>query len=243
MNDNPTPKIINWVGYLAITLLLTLPLAVLMVRAGIWQQGLLLYALGCLGAALLLALSLIMLLFPRFAPWRRAIASRAVCTLPGTLLLLQLLAGGRDHPQIHDITTDPADPPLFTMAVQQRGAGANTLDIVEDTLAQQREAYPDLGTLVTTVPVEAAFERAVRVAGEMGWEVYHQDLNAGVIEAVDTTAIMGFKDDIVIRLRTNAQGTLLDLRSVSRVGESDLGANAARIRAFQQYYNSSNAMP
>ena len=68
------------------------------------------------------------------------------------------------------------------------------------------------------------------------WEVYHKDLNAGVIEAVDTTAIMGFKDDVVIRLNTNADGTLVDLRSVSRVGISDLGANAARIRSFLQIF-------
>ena len=66
--------------------------------------------------------------------------------------------------------------------------------------------------------------------------MYHQDLNAGTIEAVDTTAIMGFKDDVVIRINTNAEGTLVDLRSVSRVGVSDLGANAARIREFLQAY-------
>jgi len=67
----------------------------------------------------------------------------------------------------------------------------------------------------------------------MGWDIYHQDINAGVIEAVDTTTIMTFRDDVVIRVRSNAQGTLLDLRSVSRVGIGDIGANAKRIRAFQ----------
>ena len=71
----------------------------------------------------------------------------------------------------------------------------------------------------------------------MGWDIYNQDRNTGVIEAVDTTAIMAFQDDIVIRVRTNAQGTLLDLRSVSRVGVSDIGANAKRIRAFQQRFS------
>ena len=79
--------------------------------------------------------------------------------------------------------------------------------------------------------------RAGVIARELGWEIYREDLNAGYIEAVDTTAIMGFKDDIVIRLRTNAEGTLVDLRSVSRVGVGDLGANVSRINAFVEQFN------
>ena len=78
--------------------------------------------------------------------------------------------------------------------------------------------------------------RALEVAGELGWEVYFKDQSAGIIEAVDTTAIMAFWDDVVIRVLGDAQGTKLDLRSVSRVGVGDLGANAARIRAFQQAF-------
>jgi len=84
--------------------------------------------------------------------------------------------------------------------------------------------------------IDAAFDRALQMAQALGWEIYHQDRNAGVIEAVDTTAIMAFKDDVVIRVRSNAQGTLLDLRSVSRVGVGDLGANAKRIRTFEQRF-------
>ena len=84
--------------------------------------------------------------------------------------------------------------------------------------------------------IDDAFDRALAVAADLGWEVYHQDRNAGIIEAVDTTAIMAFRDDVVIRLRTNADGTLVDLRSVSRVGIGDIGANAKRIRAFQQTF-------
>ena len=102
--------------------------------------------------------------------------------------------------------------------------------------SQQQEAYPDLQTLSSPLPLDEAFDRALQVATNLGWEIYHQDRNAGVIEAVDTTRIMAFKDDIVIRVRSNAQGTLLDLRSVSRVGEGDIGANAKRIRAFQQAF-------
>ena len=230
------PTLVTWIGYLAGAMLLALPLAVLTVRSGAWQQGLLLYALACLGAALLLAILLLMLLVPRYAPWRGAILGRAALAVPGTLLLFSLLANRGDHPPIHDITTDTGDPPRFTAAEAVRGPGSNPLEIDPQVIAQQKEAYPDLDTLVTTLPVDEALGRALAVARELGWEVYHEDRNAGVIEAVDTTPIMDFSDDIVIRVRASERGTLLDLRSVSRVGIGDLGANADRIRKFQQAF-------
>ncbi|NCF17050.1 MAG: DUF1499 domain-containing protein [Haliea sp.] len=233
---NQTPALVNWIGYLAIALLLVLPLSVLTVRSGAWQQGLLLYALSCLGCLLLFALSGLLLLLPRYAGSRSALGVRMLIALPGTLLLLSLLAGRGDYPPIHDITTDTQDPPLFVTAEKQRGEGANTLEIDPDAIESQRQAYPDLQTLLTEVAIDDAFDRALAVAADLGWEVYHQDRNAGIIEAVDTTAIMAFRDDVVIRLRTNADGTLVDLRSVSRVGIGDIGANAKRIRAFQQAF-------
>lgn len=229
--QNKTPGLINWTGYLALALLLMLPLSVLTVRSGGWQQGLLLYALACLGSTLIIILLITLLLLPRFAAWRKGIAQRAILALPGTLLLLGLVSGG-ESPTIHDITTDTEDPPAFTMALEERGAGANTLEIDPDVILQQQAAYPDLQTLLSPLSMDEVYDRALQVAKELGWEVYHQDRNAGVIEAVDTTRIMAFKDDVVIRVRSNAQGTLLDLRSVSRVGEGDIGANAKRIRAF-----------
>ena len=234
--QNSPPRLVNWVGYLAITLALTLPVAVLTVRSGAWQEGLMLYTLSCLGASLLLGLSVVLLLLPRFAPWRKAIAGRALFALPGTLLILSVLAGSGDYPSIHDITTDTDDPPVFELAPKRRGSASNPLEISADTISQQLQAYPDLQTLLSTRSYEEVFERALEVAEAMGWEVYHQDRNAGVIEAVATTTIMSFKDDIAIRVRTNSQGTLLDLRSVSRVGIGDIGANAKRIRAFQQQF-------
>jgi uncharacterized protein (DUF1499 family) len=236
MRENKPPGPVTWIGYLAAALLLALPLAVLTVRSGAWQQGLLLYALACLGAALLLVILLILLLLPRYAPWRGAILGRAALALPGTLLLFSLLADRGDHPPIHDITTDTADPPVFTAAATVRGPEANPLDIDPQVIGQQQAAYPELDTLVTPLSIDEAFDRALAVAMDLGWEIYHQDRDAGVIEAADTTPIMGFSDDIVIRVRSSAGGTRLDLRSVSRVGIGDLGANARRIRTFQQAF-------
>jgi hypothetical protein len=226
------PRLITWIGYLAITLLVSIPLAVLMVRSGAWQQGLLLYALSCLGSLLTLLAALTLWVLPRYAQWRGNIVTRALFAIPGTLLVLAMLGGRGDYPPIHDITTDTQDPPVFSAALKQRGQGSNSLEVLEDTLQAQRVAYPDLATLVTGQAIEKAFARATTTARQLGWEIYKEDLNGGIIEAVDTTAIMGFKDDVIIRLRTNADGTLVDLRSASRVGVSDLGANAARIREF-----------
>ncbi len=92
MSETPTnSRLVNGLGYLAITLLLILPLAVLTVRAGAWQQGLLLYALSCAGAALVLLVFVIMIVIPRYQPWRSQIRKRALLTVPGTLLLLSVL--------------------------------------------------------------------------------------------------------------------------------------------------------
>jgi len=230
------PGVVTWIGYLGLALLLLLPLAVLTVRSGAWQEGLLLFGLSCLGAALVLLVTLVLMLLPRYADWRKALGQRALLAAPGTLLLLTLLGSRGDYPPIHDITTDREDPPVFTAAVRERGQGSNPLDIEAETLELQHQAYPDLHTIRSAGSIEAAFEKALETASALGWEVYRKDLNAGYIEAVDTTPIMGFKDDIVIRLRTDAQGTLVDLRSVSRVGLGDIGANAARIREFSRRF-------
>ncbi len=227
----PVPGFIRWAGYIALTLLLAIPLAVLTVRSGAWQQGLGLYALACLGSTLLAIIFIVLLMLPRFADVRVETGKRLLFAVPGTLLLLALTAGG-GAPPIHDITTDTDDPPVFVTAAQQRGEGANSLAIKPDFIAEQKKAYPDIATLKTGLAAAAAFDRAVQVATELGWDIYYQDREKGVIEAVVTTTVMAFKDDVVIRVRAGADGTRVDLRSVSRVGLGDLGANAARIRAF-----------
>lgn len=232
------PGLVSWLGYLAITFLLILPLSVLTIRAGGWQQGLLLYAISCSGAAILLIFSLWLMMFRGYAPWRSQIAARAAINLPGALLLLAMTLGSGDYPRIHDITTNPDNPPEFSAAYKQRGDGSNSLRIKPESLALQREAYPDLQTIVTQIPIDQAFDQAAATAEAMGWEIYYRDPNEGIIEAVDTTEIMAFRDDIVIRVRSNASGTLIDLRSVSRVGRGDLGANAERIRNFTRQFGS-----
>jgi uncharacterized protein (DUF1499 family) len=238
MQQAQTPsKLVNWTGYLAIALLVMLPLGVLTVRSGAWQQGLMLYALACLGSTLVFALCACLLVLPRFADRRSAIGKRSLAALPGAILLLSVVGGRGDYPPIHDISTDTINPPTFETAVSLRGNSSNSLEIKPDSIEQQRAAYPDLQTLQSTLSIESAYAEALRVAKDLGWEVTREDLNDGFIEAVAATAIMGFKDDVVIRLKTNEAGTLIDLRSVSRVGLGDIGANAKRIRAFMESFS------
>ena len=146
---------------------------------------------------------------------------------------------GRGIPPIHDITTDPPDPPVFVTAPTLARDALNSLDYDRANLVAQQQAYPDLRPIVTAEPLAAAFEHARRAAAQLGWDIYAADAANGRIEAVDTTLLFGFKDDVVIRLRPRDSGTVIDLRSVSRVGRGDLGANAKRIRRFVDTYQTS----
>jgi hypothetical protein len=138
----------------------------------------------------------------------------------------------QSYPRIHDISTDLDNPPKFVAVVPLR---QGSVEYGGTTVAvQQLKAYPDLKTLVLSVPVQRAFPAALDTAHEMGWQIVAQVPGEGRIEATDTTFWFGFKDDIVIRIFPAGAGdrSLVDIRSVSRVGISDVGTNAKRIRAF-----------
>lgn len=154
-------------------------------------------------------------------------------------------------PFIHDVSTDTQDPPTFgTVIMAERDAleGVNTVDYagkrapskdaagkpVEKLVsALQTQAYPEVRTLVLSEAPDVAFGRAEQVARDMGWKIKETDAATGRIDATDTTFWYGFKDDVTIRLRpAQGDGTRVDIRSISRVGGSDIGANAARVEAF-----------
>jgi uncharacterized protein (DUF1499 family) len=136
-------------------------------------------------------------------------------------------------PPIHDITTDLADPPAFEAVLPLRQDAPNPSEYGGDSIAaQQREAYPDLGPLTLDLPLDAAFRRAQEAARDMGWEIVDSDPARGRIEATATTPWFGFKDDVVVRVRPEDGGSRVDVRSVSRVGRSDVGTNARRIREY-----------
>jgi uncharacterized protein (DUF1499 family) len=145
----------------------------------------------------------------------------------------QLKLTAQQVPPIHDITTDTENPPEFVAVVPLRRNAPNPTDYGGAGLAaQQRAAYADLKPVFLKVSPEQAFVNALAVARDMGWEIVDAQASEGRIEATDTTFWFGFKDDVVVRIKAADQGSRIDVRSVSRVGKSDVGTNAKRIRAY-----------
>ena len=138
----------------------------------------------------------------------------------------------RAAPPIHDISTDLENPPPFDALVPLRGDASNALERSSDVTGLQRDGYPDLAPITLPAPPDQAFDRALAVAQEAGWQIVTADKSSGRIEATDTTRWFGFKDDVVVRLTPWGAGTRVDVRSVSRVGRSDIGTNARRIRQY-----------
>lgn len=140
---------------------------------------------------------------------------------------------------INDITTDLDDPPTFSAVVALRPPGSNPIEYGGEAVAsRQRELYPDLAPIYTELTGEPAFRKAFETAEAMGWEIVSADLQGGTIEAVATTRFFRFKDDVVIRIRPTPSGSRIDLRSRSRIGASDLGKNASRIRKYIKLFES-----
>jgi uncharacterized protein (DUF1499 family) len=136
-------------------------------------------------------------------------------------------------PGIHNISTDVVNPPKFDKVVALRGENTNPLEYNIDKLASvQTAAYPKVKTLITDLNISDAHARAKSVIESMGLELVNSDASNGIIEATETTTIWGFKDDLVVRITEQEDSTAIDLRSVSRIGMSDLGANAKRIEKF-----------
>jgi uncharacterized protein (DUF1499 family) len=145
-------------------------------------------------------------------------------------------------PYIHDVTTDTEDPPSFVAVLPLRAGADNPAEYGGPDLARQQKAgYPNLGPGSLSGPPEAAFPRALQAAQSLGWEIVAADPEELRIEATDTTFWFGFKDDIVVRLTPSAAGTRVDVRSVSRVGKSDVGTNARRIERYLARLKSSVA--
>ena len=153
-------------------------------------------------------------------------------------LLLTQLSAARSVPPIHNISTDVSDPPAFDVAVGLRGANSNPIDYDIAAIAQvQQAAYPSIMPIVSDRTVVESFDRALEVVKSMGLEIVNVDQAAGRIEVVATSFWFGFKDDLVVRIRERGTGSVIDLRSVSRVGVSDLGVNAKRIEEFINRFN------
>jgi hypothetical protein len=182
------------------------------------------------------ALAMVVLLVPRTR--RAGLPALAVALALGlgvALVPWNALRQARAAPLIHDITTDTQRPPEFVAILPLRAAAPNPAAYGgRDVARAQLVAYPDLRPHRTGVAPATAFTRAEQAARDMGWEIVAADAAAGRIEATDTTFWFGFKDDVVIRIEPDGAGSRIDVRSVSRVGLGDVGANARRVRAYLQ---------
>jgi uncharacterized protein (DUF1499 family) len=197
-----------------------------------------------------LALGLSILVAPR----RGVIAALIAAVIPTAGLAYGAYAARQAQaiPPIHDVTTDLADPPIYSFRVfEERGEGANSLDLADNrvpagwanpafadrlTTEIQAEHYPDIVPLPVGLTPAEAFAIALEAARAQGWDIAEtlapMAEQEGRIEATVTSFWFGFVDDIIVRVRATPEGAVIDIRSTSRVGLSDLGANAKRIRAF-----------
>ena len=184
-------------------------------------------AYGGSAAAVLAVIALI-------AGGRRALAALALVAGAGAFvppMMFQRTA--RSVPPIHDISTDTDNPPAFVAVAERRRDASNPIEYGgPEIAAQQHQAYPDLRPVTLSDPPARAFERALEAARGQGWEIVASVPADGRIEATDTTRFFGFKDDVVVRVKPEGAGSRVDVRSLSRVGKSDVGKNASRIRAY-----------
>jgi uncharacterized protein (DUF1499 family) len=240
LHDEPTSKIATWSSRLGLFAFAVAALSIIIVRSGLLE---IVPALATFGAALVFAGLAILLAFAAFIViWRQGLSGLGRALL-GLFLGLALLAypaylGTRALrlPPISDITTDTANPPRFDVLARLRPRGRTDYP-GPAVAALQRTAYPDIVPLELDVPTKAAYDAALALVTKRKW--YIGDARAptlarrdGVIEAVARTPIMGFRDDVVIRVTPLGQGTRVDMRSASRFGNHDLGANASRIRSL-----------
>jgi len=181
-------------------------------------------------------------------------AGRGTLAMGIAAVLLGLVAWGipwgfrhkaRGVPPIHDITTDWVNPPALVQSRALRdtsGEHLNTAAYEGDSIAaQQRKAYPDIRPVMLAMNPDQAYAAVLRTAQGMGWQDVDANRDARTVEAVAVTSWFGFKDDVVIRVTPASGISRVDIRSVSRVGRSDVGANAARIRAFAAKLKADNA--
>ena len=206
-------------------------------------------------ASLLLALTLAVIVFVGglimtvVANRKGLIRDRQFLLVAVAISLIPMIAMGppiakyRSVPPIHDISTDGLNPPTFDVVIGLRAEAPNDLEYgsEQDSAAAlaklQQAAYPQIVTLESDLSVPEAVAQAALVLAQQDLEVVNVDVDNGRVEAVATTFWFGFKDDLVVRIQPTHTGSKIDVRSVSRVGQSDLGANAARIAKFLQAFN------
>ena len=182
------------------------------------------------------------------------IVTLVLAILPVVIMVPQIVTA-RTVPPIHDITTDTANPPEFIALHEIRVKSPNGADYgasenwpADKLMQKQAEAYPEIQPLMSDLSQAEALARSEQVLEGMGLELapangdamQHETgatAHSKQVEATATTFWFGFKDDVIVRVTSAPGGSRVDLRSMSRLGQSDVGANAARIREFTRRFN------
>lgn len=241
VHEEPVSQLAIWARRTAFFALVASFLAIIIVRSGLLEikPALATFAgaLAIAGIALLLGFAaLISIWMSGRAGLGAALGAMAIAVL---LLGYPAYIGIRAYklPWIYDITTDPLDPPRYEALARVRPRDANPVAYAGLYAADlQRRSYPDIGPLTVNASPQATYDAAYAVINKRKWRIV--DARApqaarreGRIEAVARTPIMGFRDDVVVRIRGDGDGSRIDMRSSSRYGSFDFGANASRIRA------------
>jgi uncharacterized protein (DUF1499 family) len=183
--------------------------------------------------AVAIILALIQVIFMRKTISWPVTGIAVLCAAVAIFMPLSMMNKAKSVPPIHDITTDLVNPPKFVAILALRADAPNPAEYQgEEVASQQREAYPELQTQKYQQTTEQVFDAALVAVKNMGLEVVSSDKTLGLIEAYDTTTFFGFVDDVVIRIQSDGQMTMLDARSKSRVGMSDIGKNAERLNTL-----------
>lgn len=238
--DLQTSRLAVWARRCAFFSLAAAILAIGIVRLGLLEVE---PALATFAGALVFAVLGIVLAVGAFIViWREGISGAGYAfwaiAIGIALLAYPAYLGSRAYtlPMINDITTDPIEPPRFDVIARLRPRG--TVDYAGLYAAeQQRQAYRDIEPLAVSATPQIAYEEAVKVIAKRKWRVVVERApqtgrRDGQIEAVARTPIMGFRDDVAVRIRPASDGAVIDVRSASRYGRHDLGSNAARIRSL-----------
>lgn len=188
---------------------------------------------GVYAAIAALVLLVLQVLFARRTVSWTSAGAVVLLSVMALILPLSMLYKARQAPPIHDISTDLKNPPEFVAIVPLRAEAPNPVAYAgKATALQQQKAYPELKTLRYAQSKSELMDAAAEAAHDLGWQIVNIDEDNGLIEATDSTVWFGFKDDVVIRIEDKTDQRLVDIRSKSRVGGSDLGKNAERIEHF-----------
>lgn len=221
----------SWSVRISLLAVLLLVLGPLLAFTGVLPgaTGMLLFALAAPVGLVALVAGIVTVLRGRQTPGVLAVGLGVVCL--GTVMWPVLRSGGR--PPINDISTDLRDVPALTQAATAPENQGRDLSYPEAFKPAVKQYYPGVEPLHLDVPPEAAFARAVAVARTRpGWEVTRVDSSAHTFEGVARSRIFRLPDDFVVRVRPDGTGSRVDMRSRSRVGRGDLGANAERIEQY-----------